>query len=201
MLQSQPNFIVVLSEKLTCDSMTQQVTADFVLPTVCGRGFSSVDSLHEVYKYFCRERAKYGKKKLILILATDFDPSGEAMVDNCWHFFHDDMRVRRQEIEIIKAMLRQDQTHDLHENATEAKSNKKHYRAWERRYGKHQLTYELEALEPAAYQDQMRDSIKSVIDLELFNTEGTKAEADAERIERIRAKAMEILADIDIEDD
>lgn len=198
-LQSQPNFIVVMSEKQTCDAMTQQITRKFVLPTICGRGFSSVDSLHEVYLQYQREKALYGKKKIIPILMTDFDPDGEGMVDNIWRFMRDDMGLASGEIVIHKAALRLDQIDGLHENATEAKETSTRFPAWKCKYGAEQLTYELEALEPAVYQDILVEAIESLINVDLFNGEAKKADTDVQQIAKIRRQSNELLAGIKLD--
>src|SRR6185503_10390616 len=72
LMQSQPNHIEILVEKNTVASAVKAVAMRYCIPMTSGRGFCSLPPRFQMAKRF---RAS-GKEKLILLVASDFDPDG-----------------------------------------------------------------------------------------------------------------------------
>lgn len=75
LMQSQPNHIEILCEKNTVLSFLKPVAGEFCIRVTSGRGFSSLPPRYEMAVRY----EKSGKDKLVLIIVSDFDPSGECI--------------------------------------------------------------------------------------------------------------------------
>ena len=76
LMQSQPAHIEVVAEKNTVFRAACDVTMQYCIPTMSGRGFASVDPWHDMAVRFRNS----GKNQLVVILATDMDPEGQEIV-------------------------------------------------------------------------------------------------------------------------
>src|SRR5207244_13084840 len=63
----------LVAEKLSVSSIIRPVAADYCIPLTIGRGYSSLPPRHAMAERY----RKSGKDKLVLIVASDFDPEGE----------------------------------------------------------------------------------------------------------------------------
>jgi hypothetical protein len=89
LLQTQPNHVEVLCEKNTIYHMVLSVTKEYQIPTSSGRGFNSIDPWHDL----CVRYKASGKKRLILIVLSDYDPEGQMILQVAGRTLRDDFRL------------------------------------------------------------------------------------------------------------
>jgi hypothetical protein len=201
LLQSQAKYIEVLCEKNTIYNMCLQVTRKYQIPTSSGRGFNSIDPWHDLYLRFKAS----GKKKLALIVASDYDPEGEMIPHDAGRHFRDDFGVPEENVAIIKAgVTRQQITHYGLQPMNFAKETSSNTPWFVERNGNDASVYELEALEPENMLRDLNRVILRVLDLRAFTREEERQAEDRERLGEARERADEALADFmgeaDLED-
>jgi hypothetical protein len=186
LLQSQPSHVECLVEKNTVLNMALEVTREYQIPTVSGRGFGSIDALHDIYERYLASK----KERLTLVVLSDFDPEGEQIPHVAGRVLIDDFGVDRERLQIVKAGVTRLQIDRYNlppmAFAKETSSNRDWFVA---RNDGDENVYELEALEPAAMMADLRAAIESVIDRPLFN-----AELDTEREEAVKLMAARTAA-------
>ena len=74
-LQSQPNHIEIVAEKLTVRTILQRVAQEHTMPLTISRGMSSLPPKKAIEKRYILS----GKDKLILLIVSDLDPAGDAI--------------------------------------------------------------------------------------------------------------------------
>ena len=190
LMQSQPNHFEILCEKNTMLSFLRPVVAEFCMPVTSGRGFSSLPPRHEMAVRF----KKSGKDKLVLIIVSDFDPSGESIAQSFAESMKHDFGIKN--IHAVKAGLTYDQVQemDLHTDFNKAKKTDPRYKAFVKKYGPD--VFELEAVSPDTLQKMLRDTIDSLIDVDAFNVELDAEQEDAFFLEGVRRTAHSALRDI-----
>lgn len=194
LMQSQPHYIEVIVEKNTVFSIVKEVTQKYCIPTMSGRGFSSIDAYHDVFVRY----QKSGKSKLILIVASDFDPEGEEIVQVAARTMRDDFGVRK--LDVIKAAITPEQIRrfDL-PHTVEAKASSSRYDKFVARHGT--SVHELEAMSPDQLQEAMTQAIDSVLDKAAFNHELEAEKQDAVRLSGVRRTVVQTLQDACIMDE
>jgi hypothetical protein len=192
LLQTQPNHIEVFVEKNTIYHMALRVTKKYQIPTSSGRGFNSIDPWHDLYE---RYRSS-GKKRLIVIVLSDWDPEGEMIPQVGGRTLRDDFGVR--DFNIIKAgvTLAQIDNYQLPPQnfAKESSSNHKWFVD---RNGGDDTVYELEALDPENMLGDLEKVIQSVIDIDLFNREAAMEQEEAAYLAAVRKTAADALKGLD----
>jgi len=188
LLQSQPNYVEVLVEKNTVFHMAQRVTDKYQIQTTSGRGFSSIDTIHEIHRRY----QDSDKARLILIVLSDFDPEGERIPQSVAGSLVTDFGVRERELTVIKAGVTREQIRRYNlqpQNfAKETSSN----RDWfVKRNGGDDTVYELEALAPDDMLKDLEDTITSVLDMDLYNAEVANEREEARFLESLRRTAYE----------
>ena len=188
LLQSQPNHIEVVCEKNTIYHMVLRITEKYQIPTSSGRGFNSIDPWHDLYERY--EASE--KKRLIVIVLSDFDPEGEMIPIVGGRTLRDDFDVDK--CTIIKAGVTREQI-DLHDLppmnfAKESSPNFKWF--LDRNYGDSNV-YELEALEPEVMLEDLDAVIRGVLDIDLFNREVEREAEEAVFLEAARKRAVEAI--------
>jgi hypothetical protein len=171
-MQSQPNHIEIVGEKMTIESIIRPVAMKYRIPYTIGRGYSSINPRHEMAERF----EETGKDKLVVLILSDFDPDGEEIAQSFSRSMRDDFDVN---IHPIKVALRHDQVIELKlPEGGEAKRTSSNYEKFVEKYGKY--VFELEAVTPQKLQEILTDAIKSILDADSFNHE-----AEEERKEKI----------------
>lgn len=163
LMRSQPNHIEILVEKNTVEPILKPIAMQYTIPMTSGRGFTSHPPLRAIQQRFL----KSGKEKLILITASDFDPSGESISESVARILRDDYGV--ESIVPLKACLTAEQVRrfDLPPMMTihEKKDSRRH--AFKQKNGEN--VYELEALSPDQMKELLTSAIDAVIDRDAFN--------------------------------
>jgi hypothetical protein len=193
LLQSQPAHIEVVCEKNTIYHMALRVTEKYQIPTSSGRGFNSIDPWHDLYLRWVLS----AKARLIVIILSDFDPEGEEIPHTAGRTLRDDFAMAEESIRIIKCGVTRDQIERYHLPAQNfAKEDSSNYKKFVERNGGEDTVWELEALDP---EDMMRDldeTIRGVLDLELFNREKKREHKESAYIRKFRARALRALREL-----
>jgi hypothetical protein len=191
-LQTQPKHVEVICEKNTVYHMVLQVTRRYQLPTSSGRGFNSIDPWHDLHERYVAS----GKKKLALIVLSDYDPEGEMIPQVGGRTLRDDFNVDAEDLEVYKAGVTREQIdHYGLEPMNFAKEESSNRDWFVERNGGDDTVYELEALDPAAMLLDLEYVIHRVLDIDLFDQEKATEADDLGELEEAREKAVEALKD------
>ncbi len=186
--QSQPNHIEIVGEKMTVESTLKPIAGRFNIPLTIGRGFSSLEPRYKLAKRF----EKSGKDKLILLVLSDFDPSGEEISQSFARSLRDDFSICN--IELLKVALTPEQIDRFNlPPMMEAKASDSRTAKFTAKHGT--TVYELEALPPETLQSELTKVIESVLDLDAFNRELDAEKQDAVFIGNLRQRAHLALKD------
>ena len=186
LMQSQPNHFEIIGEKNTIASTIRPVAEEYCIPMTIGRGYCSLRPRHDLVKRF----RKSGKSKLVLLIASDFDPDGEEIAHSFARSIRDDFGVEK--IEPVKVALTFGQVSDLDlPPAGKAKGKTGKAKKFTDKYGDD--VWELEALPPVTLQKILRDAIDSVIDIGAFNYEIDREKEDAVDLEGMRQVVISTL--------
>jgi hypothetical protein len=195
LMVSQPNHLEIVCEKNTVEPMLRSVAAQYTIPITSGRGFASIPPRYEMAQRFKRS----GKDSLVLIVMSDFDPSGESIAHSFAQSMRDDFGIK--DIVAVKAGLTYEQVQEMELHTDfEAKRSDSRYKAFVEKYGSD--VYELEAVNPPnRLQRMLRKTIDSVIDTEAFNAELDMEKEDATFIEGVRRRTFSVIAGLVQESD
>jgi ParB-like nuclease domain len=189
---SQPFHLEIIGEKNTIGSIIRPIAADYTIPYMLARGYSSLPPRHAMAERFKRT----GKDKLVLLVVSDFDPEG----DNIPHAFARSMRddFNIESVEFIKVALTGEQVQRLNlRPGPTAKAGSSRRKRFVEEHGEH--VFELEAVEPGELQRILRSTIESVMDMKLFRADQAKEREDAARLDGIRLKVKEVLKTLHLE--
>lgn len=193
LMQSQPDHIEIIGEKLTVQGIIKPIADRFCIPLTIGRGYCSLDPRRAIAE---RYRSS-GKDRLVLLVVSDLDPDGESIAESLARSLRDDFAI--QDIRPIKCLLTMEQVSkwSLPPNGMEAKKTSGQYTAYLEKYGTDRV-YELEAIEPARMRSSLIETIESVIDLTAFNEEVENEKSDAAQLVAIKKSVSDHLADLKI---
>jgi hypothetical protein len=188
LMQSQPNHIEIIGEKLTVRSTIESVAQDYCIPVTIGRGYASLDPRYKLSQRFKRS----GRDKLVLVFLTDFDPEGEDIAASFTRSLRDDFSIAEDRVQAAKVALNREQIDrfELPPKMT-AKKTSSRYESFMSEHGEN--CWELDALPPAVLADELRNAINSVIDVEAFEHEREQEIADAQDIEATRRAAIKAM--------
>ncbi len=193
--QSQPLHFEVVAEKMTVESIIEPVCGRYNIPYTIGRGYSSLPARFEIVQRFRRS----GKERLLLLVLGDFDPEGVNIGESLLQSLRSDFYEYDTEAVRVGLNLEHVERFLLADNTGEAKKKSTRYKGFVERYGK--KVYELEALTPEQLQHILSESIDSVIDTELFNTELETEKSDAAYLQAVRDRVCENCIDWLTEED
>jgi hypothetical protein len=190
LLQSQPHHIELVTEKLTLRTILSQVAQDHTMPMTIMRGMCTLPVKKNIRDRYLRSR----KEKLVILVVSDLDPTGDAIAADLLKSFRRDFGIEDVEVYKVALTIEQVREFDL-APSMEAKPKSPTYRAFVRKYG---ITdaYELEALAPSDLVAILKDAIEQVIDLDLFNQELAAEEADSAKIIAIRQRSAEFFGSL-----
>ena len=196
LMQSQPDHIELIAEKLTVQSIIKPIADRYCIPMTIGRGYCSLEPRRAIANRF----EASGKDRLILLVASDLDPDGETIAESFARSIRDDFGIA--EVKAIKCLLTMEQVKkwSLPPNGMEAKKTSGQYAAYHKRYGTDRV-YELEAIDPARMQSALVETIDSVIDRTAFNAEIENEKRDSSKLAAIKQNVSDYLADMELDDD
>jgi hypothetical protein len=192
LLQSQPNFVELLVEKNTVYHMAEKIASKYQINIRSGRGFNSIEPYYDITQDYLAS----GKKRLILIVLSDFDPEGEMIPHTAGRTLRDDFRIPEADLTIIKAGVTRAQSATLPQMLFAKESSSNHQWFLDRNDGDGSV-WELEALNPAVMLADLEKVIQSVLDMELFNREAAIEQEEAVYLDAVRRTASEALRGID----
>lgn len=193
LMQSQPNWIELLVEKNTAATLLRKIAGKYTIPMTSGRGYSSLPPRKKMTDRFRGS----GREKLIVVVASDFDPEGEDIPKAFGRSLRDDFGIEAHELMIVKAVLthKQVESMDLHEGQI-AKEDSSRYKSFVERYG--ERCWELEAIPADTLREIVEDTIRSVIDLPAFERELETEDREQAELRQRRRQMKTMLADIQL---
>jgi hypothetical protein len=177
--QSQPDHIEIVGEKNTIESSIRDVAMRFCIPYTLGRGYCSLDPRRKMFERY----RKSGKKSLVILIMSDFDPEGEDIAHSFARSMRDDFGVEGVVARKVALTHEQVLERDLPQTF-DIKKTSNRYRKFAAKYG--DRAHELEALDPAERSRLLTEAIDQVLDIDAFNRELDAEKADAARIARLR---------------
>jgi len=187
--QSQPNHIEIVGEKLTIEGSIRSVAMQHCIPYTIGRGYCSLDPRRQMFERFKAS----GKKQLVVIALSDFDPDGLLIAHGFARSMRDDFGV--ENIIAKHACLTWNQVRERNLAQTFDLSDEKRkqlkFQRHLAKYGEH--LHELEALSSAERSALLTASIDDVIDVDLYNAEMAAEEEDSKKIEELRQRFAPLL--------
>lgn len=178
LMQSQPNQIEIVGEKNTLLSTLRPVAEQYCIPLTVGRGYASLAPRRAMAERY----RKSGKAKLILMMASDFDPDGEEISHSFARSMRDDFGI---DVHPIKVAITAEQVKRFNLlPVMEAKKTSSNHAKFVAKHG--QNVWEVEALPPEVLQAELRAAIDSVIDVAAFNAELEREKQDAAFLAGVR---------------
>ena len=162
--------------------MVEKVASQYCVPVTTTRGFPSLTPRNELSQRFLRS----GKKILVLLILSDFDPDGEMIASSIARSLRDDFNIHELSIRAIKVGLTYE---DVQENDfpsdVEAKVTSPNYKAFTAQYGNRVV--ELDAASVEWIQAKLSAAIEAEIDIEEFLAQEALEEQDSVVIKAQRA--------------
>jgi hypothetical protein len=187
LLQSQPAYVELVVEKLTVLEIAERAAMPFRVPVGVGRGYTSTSSLEETARRFHASC----KGHFILVIAGDLDPEG-ADISRVWPAcLRDEHGVG--EITVVMAGVNPDQVTRYGLSPLPVKGTSSRASGYVEAHGNN--VFELEAFEPDVLQAVIRDTIRSVLNMDRFEAEKRKEAEDARYLLAYRSKVWELLKD------
>jgi ParB-like chromosome segregation protein Spo0J len=185
-MQSQPNHIEIVGEKLTIKSIIDPVAMKYCIPYTIGRGYSSINPRHEMAERF-RES---GKSKLIILILSDLDPDGVEIAQSFARSMRDDFGL---EVHAVKVALTKEQITELNLSRSymKAKKGSKNYEKFKKDYGEY--VYELEALTHQKLEELLTETIESIVAIDAFNHELKEEQKEKIHLGEYRERALKSL--------
>jgi hypothetical protein len=190
--QSQPAHIEIVAEKLTVRSILDSVASDHSIPLSISRGHNGPTMKRKIAQRFLRSK----KDTLIVLVVSDLDPAGEAIVQNMHDDLIDDHGIDEGRIEVYRAGLTMTRVRRLglepsYDTEDKDISTKQ---AFIDKYGTTDA-YELEAMEPEALQDALIADVDDVLDIDAYNAELELEKAEAVQIKAMKTAVTEFMRD------
>lgn len=187
--QGQPAHIEFLGEKNTIKNIIEPVCAEFHVPWTISRGYGNPSIWLNIAKRFRRS----GKERMVLVIASDYDPEGFDLADDAIRSLRDrfdvpikGLRCAVEEPDIRELGLASD-PNPAKEDSTRLK------KFIERTGGKD--TWELEALPIEHLRQRLRECIESVLDTDIFNASVDQQKKDCGELYKLK---QAIAADLEM---
>jgi hypothetical protein len=183
----QPRHIEVLGEKGTLMGILRPVCADLYIPLSLGRGYSSIPVFREISERFKSSR----KKRMTLIVVSDYDPEGLDLADDAvrtlrdlWNIPVDYHRVgvNREQIDEL----------DLASDFNPAKETSTRLQSFIDKTGGTE-TWEVEALSPTYVREETKKAILANMDMEIYDRVKSWEVDDVNRLHQIRREVLEMM--------
>jgi hypothetical protein len=171
LLRGQVHHIEILVEKNAIRKHVELIADEYCIPCTTGKGFSSLTPRWKMVQRFKQS----GKKQLILLVLSDFDPDGEEIASSFPRSLRDDFglcNVIAHKVAISGVDVRE---HRLPSDM-EAKVSSPNYKKFVARHGVH--VAELDAAPVDLLQKKLRDTIESCLDMEIFHAGLAKEKED-----------------------
>ncbi len=196
LLQSQPNHVELLCEKLTVWPILEPIAMKYTLPSIVGRGYASIPprkSLEERYRASVKD-------ELRLIVVSDCDPDGMGLAKAFAKSMRDDFGIDK--VSAYQVALTPTQIDDwrLPPSGMKAKKTSARFKEFVKLYGSDDV-YELEAAPPERLQEALEAAIRDQIDIDAFTREKELERQDIRKLLEIRKGVLDHVAAASVEDD
>ncbi len=178
--QDQPRHIEVFAEKNTLYRIVERACSRYYVPFSIGRGFCSIPVWRDIEKRFQQS----GRKRMTLIIVSDYDPEGLELADDAIRSLRDkhDVPVDGHRIAVTREQIDELQ---LAEDFNPAKETSSRYDSFVERTGDTK-TWEAESLPPGYLVEQIQAAIEANMDMELYGRVCDQEEDDCAELCRIR---------------
>ena len=185
LLQTQPDHVELVVEKLTVRGTLRPVSDELTVPMTVMRGFSSLPPRAAMVERW----RKSGKDRLAVVVVSDLDPAGMTIAEAFGRSLRDDFCVPEDRLLVVKAALNHSQVVELGlQPDMEAKVGASTAREYIRRYGRH--VWELEAVKPPVLRKIVMDALLQVIDVDKLNHEQRLEVGEAAELAGYRAAVL-----------
>jgi ParB-like chromosome segregation protein Spo0J len=192
LLQSQPNWIEIVTEKNGIVPIIRPVAMEYTIPLTSGHGYASLSPRRAMAQRF----RKSGKEKLIVLFLSDFDPDGREISHSFAASMRDDFGIA--DLVPIQVALTVSQIKKFGlPPLMRAKKTSANYRRFANEYGDD--VWELDALKTADLQAVLREAIEGVIDRQAFTHETEQEAQDLARLHALRQQVKQLLAGVNIQ--
>lgn len=175
----QETYVEVMVEKQALEGVLEPVCRALDVPFTANKGYSSSSALYEAGRRMADASAD-GKHVYVIYLG-DHDPSGIDMTRdvkdrlNLFSGLAETVDVDFRSVEVQRAALNMDQIEELRPPRNPAKLSDSRAKEYIRNFGR--SSWELDAIEPRALADLVRESVESLMDVDLFDQQKKKMEA------------------------
>ncbi|NQT13860.1 MAG: ParB N-terminal domain-containing protein [Planctomycetes bacterium] len=187
--QGQERHIELFAEKNTLLGILQEVCQEYYVPLNIGRGFCSIPVWRDIANRFRRS----GRKRMTLIIVSDYDPEGLELADDAirsleqlWRIPIDGHRIAVTREQIDELQLAGD--------FNPAKESSSRFASFVDRTGGEE-TWEVEALPPDYLVGQVRAAIEANLDMELYEEVVEQEREDCDELHRVK---QEIAGELDL---
>jgi hypothetical protein len=162
--EGQPCYVEVMVEKDALTGILEPVCRDLHVRFTANKGYSSSSAMYEAGKRIYREYARNDKEVHIFYLG-DHDPSGIDMTRDIRERLH--LFSEIVQIEVHRLALNYDQVERWQPPENPAKDTDSRYQSYADEYG--YSSWELDAVEPRALADIVRNGIEELIDTDVWD--------------------------------
>jgi hypothetical protein len=169
----QPNYVEVMVEKQALEGVLVPVCSELDVPFTANKGYSSSSAMYEAGKRFIR-RSEEGKELYVIYLG-DHDPSGIDMsrdVGERMDLFLDIGPNDLGGVNLHRVALNMNQVRELNPPENPAKITDSRARSYISRFG--QSSWELDAIEPSALANLVRQAVTKLIDKKKWAASGKR---------------------------
>ena len=176
----QPIHIECYVEKNTLLGIVRAVCKRYSVPLTSGRGYAGPSIWYKMAMRFKQS----GKRRMVLLIASDFDPEGLELADDAIRSLRD---LWKLPVDYCRIAVNRDQidAFGLSEDFNPAKVSSARFKSFVERTGDSR-TWECEALPPEYLRDQLEESIRANMNLEIYEKTLAQEERDVESIKRIK---------------
>jgi hypothetical protein len=153
----QPVYLEVWVEKDALSSIIYNVTEYYGIKLMVNRGYTSCSAMHDAYKRML------GHESCMILYLGDHDPSGLDMVRDIGARF---LEFGLDNVQVQKIALTTEQVKTYNPPPNPAKITDPRAKAYIEKFGP--VSWEVDALKPDILDRLLRESIKYVIDMEIF---------------------------------
>lgn len=190
-IQDQDNYVEVTVEKDALTTLVEKAAYSFCTRVTVSKGQISATFLEQIAERF--DRAIMKGQTPILLHFGDLDPTGVQVPLSIQNGLSEHHSI---EVDVQQMALTPEQCydHDLPQSLDAAKAGDPNIDRWYDRYGD-QAPTELDALHPETLMELVKDSLKSVYDMDDFTLQKEKEAEERELLDEMREGVIEYLCD------
>lgn len=183
----QPRHIVVLAEKLTLSPIVRPVCEPLHVQLQFGKGYGSTSQWYAMAKRF----RDSGKKRMTLIVLSDYDPEGLHLADDAVRTLRDLWEIP---IDLYRVGVNREQIDELKlsEDFNPAKVKSSRLKEFIKKTGGTE-TWEIEALPPDYIQRELESAILANMDQQILQMNRQQVATAAREIQEFRQQIIDAL--------